>query len=398
MNKDFDLQKNLSSVRRTAIGKKIKKNRDKIFPVFASIPPGFSSSAFNEAKLKLPLVQNLHITKGGISFNAGFEDIIRANLLLGIPSKILLRLAKFRVFNFDELENEIQKIPFELFLFKNSNLKISASSRKSKLIHTAAIEERVQKGIEKRLEKNSAQNSLKGSASAKILIRISRDTAVVSVDSSGEPLYKRGLKKLILHAPMRENLAFAGLLTCGYDKNGVFFDPMCGCGTFSGEAALIASNTPPGKFRNFDFENWPLYDHDLHKRILIEEDAKITDFNGRIFTSDISFKNVAVAKKNYSTPDFSKNIHFFCSNFFHLKKQTAPGTIAINPPYGIRIEKEKKIIKKIREKLRKDFMGFNLLLTIPKAFQDSYFSEKNFDITPFVHGGIEMNLVTGQII
>jgi putative N6-adenine-specific DNA methylase len=397
MDQDFDFKDNFSSLRRTAIGKKIKKNREKIFPVFASIPPGFSSSALKEAKLKLNSLQNLHITKGGISFNGSLEDVIKANLLLGIPSKILLRLSKFRVFNFDTLENEIEKIPFELFLFKNSKIQISASSRKSKLIHSSAIEERVLKSVLKRLEKEKVQNFSKTSQYAKILIRISRDTAVVSVDSSGEPLYKRGLKKLTVKAPIRENLAFAGLFNSNYNPDFAFFDPMCGCGTFSGEAALIASNTFPGKFRHFAFENWPLYDNDLHKKIILEENEKIIDFRGKIFTSDISFKNVETAKKNYLDPNLSKNMSFFCSDFFSIKKQKNPGTIAINPPYGIRIEKEKKLIKNIGEKLKKDFYAFNLLLTIPKSFQDNYFSEKNFDLIPFVHGGIEMNLVTGKI-
>lgn len=389
------LSKNLP-LRRTSLGKKIKKTKNKIYPVFASVPPGFSSAAMAEAKIKLPDIKNLHITKGGISFNADLKNLIKANILLGIPSKILLRLSKFRVYNFGELENEIKKIPFELFIFKNSETEISASARKSKLIHTKAIEESVLKGINQRLENNftfSPSKPLK----TKILIRISRDNAVISVDSSGTPLYKRGIKKLSCDAPLRENLAFAGLFTSGYEGNFVFFDPMCGSGTFSGEAFLIASKTPPGIFRNFGFENWPLYDKSLYEKIITEEKSQIIDIKNKIFASDINFKNVLTARKNLTTTFQGKNICFSCSNFFDIKKQSNPGTIAINPPYGIRIEKEKNFLKNLKIKLRHDFKDFSLVLTLPKSFQEQYFSQKNFDLIPFVHGGIEMNLLTGQI-
>ncbi|MDY0131213.1 MAG: hypothetical protein RBR53_00945 [Desulforegulaceae bacterium] len=384
------------SIRRTPLGKKIKKTKNKKFPVFASVAPGFSHSAFKEAKLKIPSLENLHITKGGVSFNSNFEDIIKANVLLGIPSKILLRLAKFRVFNFNTLENQVKKIPFEIFLFKNSKIKISASSRKSKLIHTKAIEEAMVKGIKQRLEINQPLES-PNPTEIKIQIRISRDNAVISMDSSGEHLYKRGLKTLSCHAPIRENLAFAGLFNSGYNGSSMFFDPMCGSGTFSGEASIISSNTPPGIFRNFAFENWPLFDIELYKKIISEEKRKIIRKKETIFASDINYNNVLIAKKNFTNTEPGKNIRFFCSNFFDLKKQTSPGTIAINPPYGIRVEKEKNFLKKLRLKLRKDFYKFTLVLTIPKSFQDQYFTGKNFDCIPFVHGGIEMNLVIGKI-
>lgn len=385
----------MASARRTSLGKKIKKAKDRTYPVFASVPPGFSNAAFQEAKSKLLSVKNLHITKGGISFNADFENLIKSNLLLGIPSKILLRLGKFRVFNFTDLENEIEKIPFELFIFRNSVIKISASSRKSKLIHTGAVEEAVLKGVKQRLEQNCALD-FPGHTQALIKIRISRDNAVVSMDSSGESLHKRGLKKLSCDAPIRENLAFAGLFSSGYTGDCLFFDPMCGSGTFSGEAFLIASNTPPGIFRSFAFENWPIYDQSLHNKIIEKEKSKIIKVKNKIFTSDSDCKNVLTARKNLLKTG-TENISFFCSDFFDLKKQAGPGTIALNPPYGIRIEKEKKLLKKIRLKLINDFYGFNLILTIPKSFQDNYFSARNFDLIPFVHGGIEMNLLTGKI-
>jgi len=150
MNKTLYTSEN-RSLKRSKLWKSYQKTKDKEFPVFLSIPPGFSELALIETASKLSSIKNLHHTKGGLSLNTGLETILQANIVLGIPSRILVRLAKFRADNFSQLMKECEKLPFEFFLYNNLDLKIRTSFRKSKLRHGKAIEERVYAAIKKRL-------------------------------------------------------------------------------------------------------------------------------------------------------------------------------------------------------------------------------------------------------
>ena len=364
--------------------------------MFASIPPGFSNIALSEAESKLEKVQNLHTTKGGLSFNGTIEDIVKTNILLGVPSRILIRLSKFRAENFEVLIKKISDIPFELFILKNKEIYVHATAKKSRLIHTGAIEERVKTAVRKRLEANESLISKNHMENPVIFVRASHDTITVSVDSSGDPLYKRGVKKLIANAPLRENLAFASILKSGFKKNRPFFDPMCGTGTFSIEAAMISQNIPPGSFREFAFKSWPVYD-ESYNFYQDDKTKKNSAASSQIFASDIDYKNLVLLKKNIAKTPFENHIKKACLNFFNLKPGLKTGTIAINPPYGIRLEKEKKLILKIEKKLVSDFKGWDLIFTIPVELSSNYFSSKNFDKTNFIHGGLDMNLFTGKI-
>ncbi|PID78464.1 MAG: hypothetical protein CSA42_00350 [Gammaproteobacteria bacterium] len=383
--------------RRSRLGKKIKRMTKKNFPVFASIPPGFLDPAEKEIKTRLEHAGNIHKTKGGISFNTDFEGIIKANILTGIPTRILVRIAKFNSQNFDTLQKYMEEIPFELFLYKGKDLNIKVSSRKSRLIHTGAIKEKAGESINRRLSLNESLETDLIKENPNIFIRISRDRVSVSIDSSGEPLYKRGLKKFVNEAPLRENLCMAAILKSGYNKKQPFFDPMCGSGTFSAEAAILSTNTPPGIFRNYSFQNWPLFSRFKNKDIYKELKKNISPPKSIIYSSDISLKNVKAASENLKKTHLEKAVKRACINFFDIYPQCKEGTIAINPPYGIRLDKDKKLFEKIGLKLTKDFKNWNLVFILPVNIKSRYFSEKNFDTSFFIHGGIDMALFTGKI-
>lgn len=395
---DHSLKTSLNkNLRRSGLGKKIKNEITKPLSVFAATPPGFSEIAKTEASRYLKDIKNLHITKGGISFLGNMEDIIKANFLLGVPTKILVRLKKFHAENFNELSSNLQKVPFELFLSGNKKVKVHATARKSRLIHTGAIEERAVAAIKTRLEENETLISENSLENPYIHIRISNDQATISVDSSGEPLYKRDIKKFVAKAPLRENLARAMILKSSYNPQYPFYDPMCGSGTFSLEAILQASDIPPGIFRNFSFESWPLclyMDIEEIKRDLLSQKKEIPSY---VFASDMDFKNVSIAKQNICNANLDTSFFCACTDFFNMTPKEKKGTIALNPPYGIRLETNKNFYNRIHKTLKNNFKGWHLIYIIPEQIQLDYFSKKNFDRLNFIHGGIDMNLFTGII-
>jgi putative N6-adenine-specific DNA methylase len=170
-----------------------------------------------------------------------------------------------------------------------------------------------------------------------IALYISENKATLSLDSSGEPLYKRGYRVGQTKAPLNEVLAAGMILLSGWNEHSVFIDPMCGSGTLPVEAALIASHTPPGFFRkSFAFEKWSDFDNALFKEIAQEK--RIQPPQKNIYASDLSERNIGIAKANARNAGVYKYIQFAVSNFSDLKIETNKGTLIINPPYGERLK------------------------------------------------------------
>ena len=168
----------------------------------------------------------------------------------------------------------------------------------------------------------------------------------MSIDSSGAHLHKRGLKRHPGKAPFRETIAAAALLLAGYNGLKPLIDPMCGTGTFSLEAALIAKNIPPGWFRKFAFMKWPAFGQaqwDYLKRQCAKQfsDKK----SPLIFASDkdpSACRRLENCLARYHLTDVIKvsNIKFFDFIPHEVTKQT--GWIALNPPYGRRLGNREK--------------------------------------------------------
>ncbi|MBF0233369.1 MAG: hypothetical protein HQK65_10085 [Desulfamplus sp.] len=219
----------------------------------------------------LPLTfQDITIIQGGVEFTGSVQDCYTANLYLRSPSRILMRIAKFKAENFRVFEKKLGEIEWELYLRPEISVKYEVSTISSRLYHSDAIAQRAQKIVEAHFQHQDS-NSLGFNANQEmaedkdihgvstVMIRGEDDLFEISIDSSGELLHKRGLKEYVGAAPIRETLAFAILSAMGYTGDLPLIDGMCGSGTFALEAAMISRNIPAGFFRKFAFENWPCF-------------------------------------------------------------------------------------------------------------------------------------------
>ncbi len=171
-----------------------------------------------------------------------------------------------------------------------------------------------------------------------INLHISNDNVAVSIDSTVVPLFKRGYRQEQAVAPLNEVLAAGILLLSGWKSSASLIDPMCGSGTFPIEAALLASNTPPGKLRKFfGFQKWKDYDEELFDKIRIEADSKIVKPGIMISGSDISPLAIEQSMVNAEKAGLKDFITFETADFSRLKAETDNGFLFINPPYGERL-------------------------------------------------------------
>ena len=372
---------------------------------FVATSPGFEPVCLQELLKLKPDAGEACITPGGVEFEGRLNDCYLANLNLRSANRILMRIHNFKSSNFRKLEKKLLAIPWELYLHAGGLPKLHVTTKHCRLRHSGAIAERFRKSITRQLSRLESDQKTTKIASAKqnIYVRGIDDCFTVSIDSSGDLLYKRGLKKHAGKAPLRETLAAAALLMAGYDANEPLLDPMCGSGTFSIEGALIAKHIPPGWFRDFAFKRWPSFRPKTWNYMRHQAESQFVNTEqARIFASDTdpdACQKLERCVHKYRMSDVVRvnSIDFFDLNPRELTDRT--GVICINPPYGRRLggrNEAEKFFQTICKRLKQEYHGWNLVLFAPgrKLPGTIPFQTKSY---PILHGGLKLALLIGKI-
>lgn len=304
---------------------------DQTFEIFASAPPGlepFLLAEVQEAGFGTPVQ-----VPGGVTFQGDWAEVARANRALRGAGRVLARFAAFRVMHLAQLDKRARKLDWAALLRPDVPVRVEVTCRNSKIYHDRAARQRVETAIAETVGapvlKEASDEALK------IMVRIEDDLAVFSVDTSGEPLHRRGYKQQVGKAPMRETLASMFLRACGYDGTETVVDPMCGSGTFLIEAAEIAAGLAPGRARGFAFDKLAL---DLPSTALGER----RDVAQRFFGSDRDDGAIRSSVANAERAGVGDLCSFTRAAVSDLMRpEGPPGLVMVNPPYGARIGNRK---------------------------------------------------------
>ena len=389
-----------------SLSKRIKRHViGRTRPYFAATAPGFETLCFQEmSAIALPM-ENAAAVAGGVEFAGRLTDCYLANLHLRTANRILMRIDQFKASSFRQIEKKAAEIPWELYLPSKSSPQIHTTTKHCRLYHTDAISERIMKSISKHTINDTDRAGQKEGLllEPKIFVRGVDDQFTISIDSSGENLAKRGLKIHPGPAPLRETSAAAALLQAGYRGTEPVIDPMCGTGTFSLEAALMAKNIPPGWFREFAFMGWPSFGR--KKWEYLKHQCQ-THFTSRqtpaIFASDKNPTACKRLKERLTENRLTDAIQVISQDFFDfaprdLTEQT--GLVALNPPYGRRLENREKsdlLFMKICTHLKREYKGWKLILISPNK---KLAKKVPFKLTlhPIAHGGLRPVMMIGTI-
>jgi putative N6-adenine-specific DNA methylase len=182
--------------------------------LYAVTAPGLES--LTAAELRQLGIEAMGVEPGGVAFRGTLADVARANLWLRTPSRILLRLGTFHVRALGELERKAGQLPWREWLAADRPLTVRATCRKSRLFHQGAVAERVIAASGRRpAEATLAPDEKEGATAQLVVVRLLRDEATISLDSSGALLHRRGYRVETAKAPLRETLAAALLLASG---------------------------------------------------------------------------------------------------------------------------------------------------------------------------------------
>lgn len=302
------------------------------------------------------------VEDGKVTFIGDGEAICRANIGLRTTERVLIKVARFKAITYDELFESVKKIEWENFIPKDGKFWVTkASSIKSKLFSPSDIQRIVKKAIVERLkDKYKIEWFEESGDEYPLRVFFMKDEVIITLDTSGESLHKRGYRKQIAKAPISETLAAALIMLTPWNKDRILVDPFCGSGTFPIEAALMAANIAPGMNRSFISENWTniinkkeWYNAFDEANDLVNDKVEV-DIQGY----DIDGKVVKSARQNAIDAGVGHLIHLQerpLSSLSHPKKY---GFIITNPPYGERLE-EKENLPILYREFGKRFKGLD---------------------------------------
>jgi len=365
---------------------------------FAVVQPGFEKTA--HAELSGMGINTGSTVEGGVEFSGRLESCYRVNIASRTVTRVLMRITDFHAENERVLFRRISAVPWELYLPADGAIGINASSSASRLYHTGLIAGAVEKGIAARRMEYGINASAGPGITQRIYVRIHDNRCTVSLDTTGEPLYRRGRRRYVSDAPLRETLASLILVEAGFTSYPVLFDPMCGSGTFSLEAAETAAGMLPGADREFPFMRWPAFRpaafNHLLKKLAGEEQARYRP--EKIIAWDHDGKAVSTALRNICEAGLSERVTVDKKDFLlDLPEIPAdkPVLIVMNPPYGKRLDdgQTESLYKKIGEVMRQRYPDAGFAIIVPGEKYESLLGLAWDRKILFYNGGIPVGLI-----
>jgi 23S rRNA (guanine2445-N2)-methyltransferase / 23S rRNA (guanine2069-N7)-methyltransferase len=291
------------------------------------------------------------VTPGRLLFHGDAAAICRANLWLRAGERVMIQMGSFPATDFGVLFDGTAAIGWEQWLPPNAEFPVAGRSHRSQLSSVPACQKIVKKAVVERLKEAHQTGELPETGPrCAIEISLRDDIATLTLDTTGIGLHKRGYRRLVGEAQLRETLA-AVLVQLSYWRPGrVLVDPFCGTGTIPIEAALIGRNMAPGLHREFAAESWPTFDA-RHWRQARDEarDSIRPPLEERLLGYDIDADVLSLARYHAEQAGVAEDIHWQQRPFSDLRAKAEYGCIITNPPYGERMGADAEIEQLYRQ-------------------------------------------------
>ncbi len=319
------------------------------FELIATCPMGLEAVVARE--LKELGYEGVRIENGRVIFPGTIADICRTNLWLRTADRVLVKMGEFEARTFDELFEGTKALDWPEWIPGDGEFPVEGRSQKSQLSSVPACQGIVKKAIvEKMKERYHTEWFPEDGGRYVIEISLQSDIAMLTLDTTGPSLHKRGYRKLVTEAPLKETMAAAIIQLSRWRPHRPLYDPFCGSGTFAVEAAMIGWNIAPGLRRSFSSEAWPIIGQDAWEAAREEAyDAVKDDIPLQIAGSDIDPKAIEVAEASAKSAGLGKEITFRTLPIAKAKPEGEYGVMVTNPPYGERLGDAKEAEKVLRE-------------------------------------------------
>ncbi len=357
-------------------------------------------------KEELRLLEYPILSEGAASVETEgtMQDAMKLNLFIRTGHRVLFFLERFRTRNPDELYRGVTEMGWEEWIPEEGYICVTSTVDSPTIKDTRFANVKCKDAIVDRIKRVRGRRPDSGSEKDRTVIHLfwKDETSSIYIDTSGQPLSKRGYRQIPLEAPMQETLAAGVILATGWRGNNHLINPMCGSGTLAIEAALIGLGRPPGLLRsNFGFMHLKGFHESSWREIRRKARAVARDWmDGKIIATDISAEAIQGAKKNAQTAGVERWIDFGICPFEETPVPGEGGVVVLNPEYGERMgEKEalKKIYKGIGDFFKKRCQGYRGYLFTGNFELAKQVGLRTTRRVPFYNSNIECRLLEYEL-
>ena len=329
---------------------------------FAPCPKGLAGVLAEE--LAALGAERAEASEAGVAFRGAFDLVYAANLHSRIASRILWQVARFPYANENDIYERAKDVRWQDFFSAERTFKIETNAHRSPVKSLDFVTLRVKDAIADHFRDALGKRPSVSSRNPDVRVHVFLDakSCTLYVDTTGEPLFKRGRRDHVGEAPLKKNLAAGILRMAGWRPGIALLDPMCGAGTFLSEAAEMSLAMAPGRSRSFGFQNLARYNAAKWERLLEKarrEEKPVAALP--IYGSDLHGRSLEHARMNLRDSGLEEAVTLKQVNLLELRAPAPTGLMVTNPPYGVRLGEKEKLAAfypQLGDALKKRFPGW----------------------------------------
>lgn len=329
---------------------------------YATTPRGLSEPLAEE--LKGFGATGIRVDPAGVEFEGTLETVYNANLRSRLATRILWRLAKFDYRNEQDIYDGARRVLWHSYFGLQRSFKIETSAVKSPVRSLDFITLKVKDAIADAFRDAFGKRPDVESREPDVRIHVFLDAkwCTLYLDTSGEPLFKRGRRAVVGEASVKKNLAAGILKLAGWEPGIPLLDPMCGAGTFLVEAGEMSCGWAPGRGREFGFEKLNNYDAAIWEKLKAQaasEEKPVVPLE--IYGSDLYGRTLDNTRKNLESAGLEGAVQLKQANLLEVSAPKPSGKLVTNPPYGVRLGDKDELAKfypELGHLLKQKFSGW----------------------------------------
>jgi len=335
-----------------------------------------------------------------LSFSGSWEDCYRVNLWSRIASRVLWKIGAFDYRNEKDLYDAVKAVNWPAYFAVERTLRVNVTAQKSPLksleFATLKIKDAVCDHFRDKF--NRRPDIERAAPDIRIHAFLEKEKGILYLDTSGEPLFKRGWRITAGEAPLRENLAAGIVMLSGWQPGEPLLDPMCGGGTLLVEAAAMARGRAPGAKRGFGFERLSTFNKNLWQKM--QSEAK-PSASPSIYGSDNDPRALTMARRNLAEAGVERWVQLEESDVLSRAAPADSGVLLANPPYGERMGSEAELAAfypKLGDTLKKNFAGWRCYIFTADLRMPKLIRLQPSRRTPLWNGALECRLYEFKIV
>jgi putative N6-adenine-specific DNA methylase len=369
---------------------------------FAPCPRGLEAEL--AAELRELGAQSLQIRDGGVGFAGDERLMYRASLECRLASRILLALGTYPYRNEEDIYRAARSLPWPQRFECRRTIRIAVAAVRAPVRSLDFVTLRVKDAVCDSFRALTGERPSVDTRQPDVRIQVFLDAREASfyLDTSGEPLFKRGWRTAEVDAPLRENLAAGILRLAGWRPGVPLLDPMCGGGTFLLEAATASLGMAPGAQRGFGFERLAQYDAALWRSIRDEADARrLPPSKLPLYGSDRDPRAIGATRKALNRAGLDDVADLVRADILDISPPSAEGIMIFNPPYGVRIGEQAELAElypRLGDCLKQRFAGWRCFIFTADTRLPKLIGLKPARRTPLYNGALECRLYEFAIV